>query len=377
MKLVRHIARLFLPIGFVVIFIIILIAGLWPFRISPPNRISWLMPGPGLRFTRTSLVRSEEPLNLPNPASNDVSLEIWLQPVPRQPSPTLLTIYSQERKVSLRLMIYEEYLVIRRYVTISPGRQKKFEVDVADLVHPGRPTLVTIASSQRGTSVYYDGALAQSFPQYRLSRQDFCGELILGTTPRDYSHWEGDLRGIAIYNAGLSAQQALEHFHAWTGPSPERTLLGDFPYALYTFQDGSGPVARNAVVGAPDLVLPSRFTVPHKAVLELFWRDVHLNWSYTQDVVLNILGFVPFGLFAYALFAHNSTPTRAVWLAFLFGCAVSFFIEATQAFMPTRDSDTTDLINNAAGSAIGAFLGLKTHFERAPEWIVKWFGKSR
>jgi glycopeptide antibiotics resistance protein len=46
--------------------------------------------------------------------------------------------------------------------------------------------------------------------------------------------------------------------------------------------------------------------------------------------------------------------SRAIVLTIIFGCAISFIIEATQFYLPPRISDSMDFINNTLGTALGA-----------------------
>jgi glycopeptide antibiotics resistance protein len=75
------------------------------------------------------------------------------------------------------------------------------------------------------------------------------------------------------------------------------------------------------------------------------------NWS---DIVLNILMFVPIG-FVYQL----TRPARATaqWLhAFFLGAALSGIIEFAQLFEATRYTSLIDVLTNAAGAALGAWV---------------------
>jgi VanZ family protein len=63
---------------------------------------------------------------------------------------------------------------------------------------------------------------------------------------------------------------------------------------------------------------------------------------------------MPLG-FCFCAYLSLSRPiSRAILLTIVFGCAISFIIEATQFYLPTRDSDSMDLINNTLGTALGA-----------------------
>ena len=115
----------------------------------------------------------------------------------------------------------------------------------------------------------------------------------------------------------------------------------------------SGSVIRSQVPSAPDLVIPERFFVLNKWFLEPFWKEFRPGWSYWKDVAVNIVGFIPLGFFFCSYFSlvrrieHPASATIAL------GFVVSLTIEVLQAFLPTRDSGTTDLITNTFGTALG------------------------
>ena len=102
-----------------------------------------------------------------------------------------------------------------------------------------------------------------------------------------------------------------------------------------------------------DLYIPPKFLVLRQTVLDPVWRAFNWSRGFWQDAFINVAGFIPFGWFFCAYFSARRTAlARASRLAF--GAAVSVFIELTQAFLPTRDSSMSDLINNILGSVLGA-----------------------
>ena len=65
-------------------------------------------------------------------------------------------------------------------------------------------------------------------------------------------------------------------------------------------------------------------------------------------------GFVPFGISFAAYFSVARPVRRAALLTIALGLSVSLTIEILQAFLPNRDSGTSDLITNTLGTWIGA-----------------------
>ena len=71
------------------------------------------------------------------------------------------------------------------------------------------------------------------------------------------------------------------------------------------------------------------------------------------DNLINVAAYLPYG------FALARIPRRR-WLGFLLGCALSTLtslcVEVTQVYLPNRVSSNLDLLTNAAGGVVGAFL---------------------
>lgn len=98
------------------------------------------------------------------------------------------------------------------------------------------------------------------------------------------------------------------------------------------------------------------------------WRDVGVGaFAYLSapwpervtrfDIVVNVLGYLPFGLFA--VLALYPRPRGAAAIAIAVGAAIvlSGAIEALQTFLPRRVSSKVDLVTNVAGALAGAALG--------------------
>lgn len=100
-----------------------------------------------------------------------------------------------------------------------------------------------------------------------------------------------------------------------------------------------------AVMVAVITLAPFRFQATPAHGLTTIW-----NW---QDLVLNVLMFVPFG-FVYQLTRPRGAPP-AWWPVLLLGAGLSGAIEVAQLFSPTRFTSLLDLGTNTAGALLGAW----------------------
>ena len=82
------------------------------------------------------------------------------------------------------------------------------------------------------------------------------------------------------------------------------------------------------------------------------------------DIAVTLCGFIPFGFFVGALVTYV-TPIRrrrALAAALAIGFTLSFGIELTQAWIPSRSSSLLDLVLNVVDTGVGATVfGLVSH----------------
>ncbi len=75
------------------------------------------------------------------------------------------------------------------------------------------------------------------------------------------------------------------------------------------------------------------------------------------DVVTNIIGYAPFGIFVVFALYPSVRGVAAVALATVCSVLLSGTMEAVQTFLPTRVSSNLDFITNVAGAMVGAIVG--------------------
>jgi VanZ family protein len=333
-----------------------LVAGLWPFH-SPRNRVTWFAGGNGLYFGRHGVVLSSGKIKATNmPADAPCSLEIWFVPDLTEGGGTLFAFYAPEspRQFSLNQSITD--LELQSDLRRGRFRNQTTRLYVEEVFRRGKPLFVTVTSKGRQASVYIDGALARTARRFPLSSRDFDGELVIGTLPRTDNSWSGLLRGLAFYDQELSPAQVLHHYDSWVEKGRPDVLEDDRPVALYLFEEHGGHVVHNQVSSRTDLYIPDRYLLLDQIFLQPFWQEFRPSWGYWEDVLINIAGFVPFGFLVCAYFSLARRIKTPALVAILLGFALSLMIESLQAFLPTRDSGTTDLITNTLGTCIGVWL---------------------
>jgi glycopeptide antibiotics resistance protein len=77
------------------------------------------------------------------------------------------------------------------------------------------------------------------------------------------------------------------------------------------------------------------------------------------DLLGNLLVFVPLGVSLAGWLDRGRARWRCGFLAALGGLALSATVESIQIGIPTRAGDTTDVILNTLGTAIGALIWLR------------------
>jgi hypothetical protein len=333
-----------------------LLAGLWPFH-APRNEVSWLSGKNGLLLGKHGTIVSASPFGARASRGDDsCTLEMWLEPTRVDSGGMILAFYRPASSVVP--------FAARQYpgggLVLERGSQshfvKKTSTYVGDVFKRLTPVFVTVTSGEAGAAIYVNGTLVKNFPSFAFSREDLTGRLIIGNAPSTTYTWSGQFEGLAVYDRELQAGEVSQHYAAWTANRQADLAKNGGVVALYLFNEGSGTVVRSQIVSAPDLLIPERFLVVHKWFFEPFWKEFRPGWSYCKDVGVNIVGFIPLGFVFCSYLSLVRRIRRPALVTIVLGFFVSLTIEVLQAFLPTRDSGTTDLMTNTFGTALGVIL---------------------
>lgn len=343
--------RRLLPFIWVAISIGLLFAGLWPFRFRPVNNVHWIGGSHGLRFDNYGIASGEEPFFAPGgPIDLALPFTIRMEVRPREePSgslPRILSAYDGDGRELFFLGQWRSELILR-ILKEERSFQPRYRETGASGLQKDVPRSIVVRSDKNVLTLYVDGVPARTrsgVDFFLLSDKRRPARIILGNSPTGQNPWLGDLQSLSFFPEALSPGEI---------ESRERA-----PVIHYSFSEGRGTVCRNSGDPRYDLSIPAVFRAPAKGVLVPPWRLQEYSRSFWKDVLVNILGFIPFGFAVYA-WAGNSAERRsptAMNIALLLGIGISLFIELLQVYLPTRDSSLTDVMNNVLGTYIGARL---------------------
>ncbi len=355
----------FLGILCILMFIVILVAGLWPFSFSPKNEVYWLHNHNGISFNGRGIVYSQEPLNLSgeNLFNKSISIEILLKPnndalfhVDHWDYAQIFSLFKQSQKTEfLTLGQWESSFIVRS--SVNDTKEYK-EIELDNALETGKAVFMTITSEIEGTTIYKNGKPALFYPDFVLITEDnkISGQIILGNSSTGkLPSWQGKLLGLAIYDRPLSNTEVLEHYQLWIQNKELSVPETNEPIALYLFDEGQGTLALNHAGPEKNLTIPNTFKILRKSILTLPEETFSLRPFVLKDIIVNTIGFIVFGLvfLAYLHEAKLSKQSKYIFVIILCGF-ISLGIETVQVFLPSRTSSITDLVFNI----LGAFLGI-------------------
>jgi hypothetical protein len=333
----------------------ILTAGLWPFH-APRNQVSWLSGGTGLHFGVHGLILSADSGSFAGlQDGTSCSIEIWMKPDFSDIGGTILAFYIPENRnvaFSVHQSIDDLFL---RHINVGAQKRTKNKFYIEHAFRNNTQLFVTITANPQGTTVYINGVLVRTSPQFGLSSKDLAGQIVVGNYPLVDNGWQGQVMGLAIYNRDLTAAQVSQHYDRWM-VNRQAEIRDQAPVALYFFHEGMGTVVHEQMNSGIDLHIPEHYFVLHAPFLRSPWDEFDPSWSYVKNVLINIGGFVPLGFFFCAYFSSVRHFNRVVLATIVVGALISLTIEVLQSYLPTRDSGMTDIITNTLGTGIGAAL---------------------
>ena len=347
------------------ILVIILIAGLWPFNFIPQNKVVWLPDKNGVYFSGQGMILSPDPLNDQQQSllnKKSITIEILIHPTeePQNGIKRILSIYDGEGSEITFLGQWKKHLIIQSRIKRPVGKISHSEIGVDYALGKDQDYLLSITSGTEGTAIYINGQPAQTYPHHRLLGSITSKKIgfILGNSPVGKNSWKGRITRLAIYNRTFPAEQVFKHYQSYlennftTHPEKEGCI------GLYLFNEKQGAVIKDYSNLNNHLTIPVLFRPVKKIILELPWQDFRWNWSFVQDTIVNLLGFIPLGFFFTAfLLKASEWKKKIIYIGVAAtGFAISLTIELSQIYLLSRYSQLGDVICNSVGTVLGILI---------------------
>lgn len=346
-----------------VMLLLIVFFGLYFKSGSLANNVVWIDGRDGIRFGHYGMAYSLTAFqSMENRReSTELSLELAVRPEDTKDDRFKILLSVHDGKDSEQLLIGQwRFSLIVMNGDDYDGSKKIPKVDVHNALSPEKDTFITITSGINGTKVYINGRLRESsrhlFLKIPSERSD--AVLVLGNSPYGRHSWPGDVFGLAIYKNILNPDDAASHFNQWSQQHAFSFPRKIDPMIFYTFEENSGLSALDHGTQEHHLVIPERIKIIRKEILVAPWNEHRLDRQLVQDMVVNFIGFIPPGFFLFALMTAlgNYYEKHGFLLTVLICFLISLAIELSQAWMPSRSSQSLDLIFNTLGSCLGVMF---------------------
>jgi hypothetical protein len=347
----------------------LLFAGLWPFDPCPKNRAYWIPNEEGLYFdghrdrwklSVGGIAYTPSPLSASKPAPSEkgsFTIDILLNPSQDSTDgvPHILSFINASGREVLNLGQWKQSLIVRWFNYDQSGKRQMRAIGVGNALIKDKTRRSTIVSNQEATNIYLDGKLANRFRGTALigEKESIRGcSVALGNSRTVKSSWTGSISGLRLYERSLLESEVAK------APAEDKNSPGvrdEGLIAAFAFHKARGTLIPDLSGNENNLEVPERVTA-HRSILAWPYLDVLKKGSLRSDIIVNVLGFVPFG-FVLAFWREQGNESRR-WCSFLMavlvGALISLVIEVTQAFIPARDSSVVDVICNIGGTSIGA-----------------------
>jgi hypothetical protein len=332
-----------------------------PKDFSFSNGVNWITDRAGIHFGKSGIAYTDHfnRINIDSPTeSNDLSLEIAfkIEKPFRSGWSFIFAIHSCEDSNQLLMAQWRSWIILMNGDDYTNKRKSnRIFIDTASF--PDGPMFLTMTTGNYGTKLYCDGKLVREKKDLTLELPS--GEksrLLLGNSAYGTNPWEGDIYGLAFYRSTLTDGDIAIHFNRWSEEQDFSFAKTDKPLVLFLFNEKEGELANDYTAGNDPLNIPKEMKIWERKILVPPWEDFSYDKNNVEDILINVIGFMPLGFFLFATLnkLDGNSMKHGILTTVIICFVVSLFIEIVQAWIPSRSSSMTDLISNTFGGWIGS-----------------------
>ncbi|MFC2168325.1 VanZ family protein [Acidobacteriota bacterium] len=384
----------FLGIFCIILTIGLIFVGLWPFEFSPKNMACWVPDGNGLYFdgkkikwkfsvggiAYLSSISGSSQIQLTERGSFTVAIHLQPEKDSSGGVSRILSIVDKSGKESLYLGQWKKSLIVRwfRPERGSRSKRKLQEIGVGNVLFKDIDQWLILMSDQAGTDIYVGDKLEKRFQGKALLQKgssitDY--DIVLGNSPRADNPWTGTILSLALLDRSFDIENFPKDWRLSKKNLYDADVQKDGLILAFNFENEEDVRDYDLSGNGNVILIPKRIS-SIGGILE--WPDkvFRTRYSKMKDLVVNVFGFIPFGLFLLLWFKNTKRWNQRFSFLYviLIGGLLSLGIELTQVFIPARYSSLSDLLFNTVGTILGViglyfflFLGKRIFSSKFPE----------
>lgn len=326
-----------------IVLVVTLFAGLYPKDYDFRNHVERTSAGNGLTFEKYGVAFTEPIIDEVlaeslNEEGFQISLTLGPEADKQEGFAFIAQIHSGDDRTQLVIGRWSEYLIVMN------GDDYKHR-----LKHPrisarlsetqrNKGVEILIQSGSRGSVIELKDLLVvrRSNVKLAIPSSPHAARIVLGNSVGGTHSWAGEMRRFEIRPAGATSDPIV---------------------AFDMDQIAGNKVPDSGAVGGV-LNIPRKDVIVERDLLE--WPINHqfeLNRSFVSDFILNLFGFVPFGVALTGVLRWRGFPrVKCLITVSLAAVLVSLLIEYAQTWVPSRSSSLLDLVLNIVGGTVGVFV---------------------
>ena len=343
------------------IFFAILFFGLRPKDFSFSNGANWIADKAGIQFRKSGISYTDHfneniEANTFEAKNSSLEIAIKIEKPYKNGFNFIFALHNGKDSNQLLLAQWRSWIIFMNGDDYDHKRKSnRIFFDTALL--PDGPLFLTMTTGSFGTKIYCDGKLVREKKDLTLELPSGGkSRLLLGNSVYGINPWEGDVYGLAFYRSTLSDEKIAIHFKRWSEENDFSFAKTDKPLVLFLFDEKEGELAYDHTAGNDPLNIPKTIKILERKILVPPWQEFRFEIDNIEDIILNVIGFMPLGFFLFATLSRldGNSMKHGILITATICFVLSLFIEIVQVWIPSRSSSMTDLISNTFGGWIGS-----------------------
>jgi VanZ family protein len=354
---------------------------LYPFDLFShvKNDVRWIKNSNGIEFLKKGQTVSN---SLPQEnidrlvKGSGLTLELWLQTEDlNQTGPATIFSYSGDFALCNFIVVQlRDKLIMRLRTTKTDLYGINPHLAIPDVFTSKSMRYIGIVYKLSEQKVYINGVQKARSDTLKgsLSNWDNSYRLTIGNDVTGSRPWKGEIYYVAVYNRALTDREIHNNYLSgfqskiktdkpilWRKGTPKHAVFKEEdPIVRYLFNEGQGNMIHDSgsVSNPINLTIPKYISHELKPFLNAS-TDYLRNEARYSDIIINILIFIPLGIFLQGFLRVRYGLTMKISFATLIcGTLFALIIESLQYFSATRASSLIDVATNMIGIAIGIVM---------------------